>query len=99
MLLEIGNALARSFKQEAIEIIEGFFAAGEVEIVHTTPELFNRAFSLYKQYQDKTWGLVDCLSFVVMQEAGITQALTFDHHFKQAGFDVLMNLDSETGGL
>lgn len=40
-------------------------------------------------YQDKEWGLVDCISFVVMWEAGVTQVLTFDQHFAQAGFQVL----------
>jgi predicted nucleic acid-binding protein len=45
---------------------------------------------LYKSHQDKAWGLVDCISFVVMREAGVNQALTFDQHFVQAGFQALM---------
>ena len=40
VLLEIGNALARSYKQEAVEIIDQFLAAEEVEVVHLTPRLF-----------------------------------------------------------
>jgi uncharacterized protein len=40
--------------------------------------------------QDKAWGLVDCISFIVMREAGVNQALTFDQHFVQAGFQALM---------
>lgn len=86
VLLEVGNALSRNHKQGAIRVIERFLAADEVEIVHLTPELFERAFSLYKSYQDKAWGLVDCISFVVMREAGVTEALTFDRHFEQAGW-------------
>jgi predicted nucleic acid-binding protein len=93
VLLEIGNGLARNYKQEAIEIIEYFFTSEEVEIVHLTPELFDRAFELYKKYEDKDWGLIDCITFVVMKDAGVSEALTFDQHFQQAGFNVLMSQD------
>ena len=31
-----------------------------------------------------------CISFVVMNERGITDALTSDHHFEQAGFQILL---------
>lgn len=90
VLLEIGNALARNFKQQAIEIIDDFLSSSEVEIVRLNPQLFEQAYSLYKQYQDKEWGLIDCVSFVVMREAGISSALTFDQYFGQAGFQALM---------
>ena len=91
-MINIINGLlsSRSYKQEAVEIIEQFLAAEEVEVIHLTPRLFAQAFTLYKTHQDKTWGLVDCLSFIVMREAGVGQALTFDHHFVQAGFQALM---------
>jgi uncharacterized protein len=90
VLLEIGNGLARKFKQQAIEVIEQFFASDEIEIVTLTSDLFHRGFSVYKSRQDKEWGLVDCISFEVMRDAGITAALTVDHHFVQAGFYALM---------
>jgi predicted nucleic acid-binding protein len=90
VLLEIANGLARNYKEEAIEIIEDFFASEEVEIVRLNSQLFERAFDLYKRYKDKSWGLIDCVSFIVMTDAGITEALTFDQHFEQAGFTALM---------
>jgi predicted nucleic acid-binding protein len=90
VLLEIGNALARRYKQEAVAILEQFVAAEEVEVVHLTPRLFAQGLALYKSHQDKAWGLVDCISFIVMREAGVTQALTFDQHFVQAGLQALM---------
>ena len=90
VFLEIGNALVHDYKKESIKIIEQFFDSEEIEIVHLTPKLFNQAFELYKNYEDKAWGLVDCISFVVMWETGMTQALTFDQHFVQAGFQALM---------
>jgi predicted nucleic acid-binding protein len=96
VLLEIGNALARIYKQEAVAIIEQFLAADEVEVAHLTPRLFTQGFALYKSHQDKAWGLVDCISFMVMREAGVTQALTFDQHFVQAGFQALMRESPRT---
>jgi hypothetical protein len=94
VLLEIGNSLAKGYKQNAIEIIEEFLDSPEVEIVRLDETLFANAFELYKSHTDKTWGLVDCISFVVMRERGITDALTSDKHFVQAGFRALM-LDLE----
>jgi len=93
VLLEIGNGLARNYKQQAIEIIEQFFASKEVEIISLTPELFERGFAVYKTHRDKEWGLIDCISFEVMREKGVTAALTFDRHFVQAGFQALMRED------
>jgi len=93
VLLEIGNSLARNYKNEAVEIFEEFFISNELEIVRLDETLFNKAFELYKNHMDKSWGLVDCISFVVMRENGVTDALTCDKHFVQAGFRALM-LDS-----
>jgi predicted nucleic acid-binding protein len=90
VLLEIGNGLARLFRQAAVEIIEHFCASEDVEVARLTPGLFNEAFDLYKTHHDKEWGLVDCLSFVVMKNEGIHEALTFDRNFAQAGFRALM---------
>ena len=90
VLLEIGNALARNFKKEAIQIIDDFLSSSDVEIVRITPLLFERAYSIYKQYYDKDWGLIDCVSFAIMKEKAVKKALTFDQHFIQAGFLSLM---------
>ena len=52
VLFEIGNALARTFKTEAIDIIEEFIQSDDVTIIHLSPSLFEQAFDLYKTYQD-----------------------------------------------
>ena len=90
VLLEIGNALSRNYKEEAVRIMDDFLASDEVEIVRLTPELFDKAYSMYRTYLDKEWSLVDCISFVVMRQAAVKQVLTFDRHFAQAGFQALM---------
>lgn len=86
VLPEIGNALSRRYKTAAIQVIQEFMSTDNVEVLHLSAELFVQAFDLYCTYQDKEWGLVDCVSFVVMQDLNIQEVLTFDHHFVQAGF-------------
>lgn len=90
VLLEIGNALANRFREQAVQTIEEFLAADEVEIVRLDRSLFDQALDLYKTHRDKSWGLIDCVSFVVMKERGVDEALTCDKHFIQAGFRALM---------
>ena len=90
VLLEIGNALARNFKAQSIEIVDDFITSTEVKIVHLNPQIFDKAYQIYKKYKDKEWGLVDCVSFIAMQEENVDTALTFDQHFIQAGFKALM---------
>jgi uncharacterized protein len=90
ILLEIGNALSRNFKRESVEIIEEFLNSDDVRVIHLQPSLFRKAFDLYKSRSDKLWGLIDCVSFVVMKEIGITDVLSTDKHFEQAGFNVLI---------
>jgi hypothetical protein len=90
VLLEVGNALARSFKEQASEIIEEFFTSDEVEIVNLNAVLFQEAFELYRAHKDKAWGMTDCVSFIVMRGRGIEAALTNDKDFRQAGFNALM---------
>lgn len=48
--------------------------------------MFDRALVLYGERLDKEWGLTDCISFVVMQDRKLRQAVTTDRHFGQAGF-------------
>ena len=90
VFLEFGNALSSNYKNEAAKLIEQFLASDEIDVIRLTPELFDESLRLYKKHQDKSWGLVDCFSFVVMNQHKISQALTFDQHFIQAGFQALI---------
>lgn len=60
------------------------------QVVRATSELIQRGRRLYRERADKEWPLTDCISFVVMQEQGLLEALTADHHFEQAGFKALL---------
>jgi len=90
VLYEVANSLARNAKPQAQKIINYFLEADGIEIVYASPALFRKGFALYCKYADKTWGLIDCVSFIVMRENNMTDALTNDKHFQQAGFNALM---------
>ena len=59
-------------------------------VVPATQPLFERAVDLYHDRPDKEWSLTDCVSFVMMNELNIRDALTADHQFEQAGFVALL---------
>ncbi len=61
-----------------------------VTIVPADERWYDAGLELYRQRVDKDWSLTDCISFVVMRDRGIADALTGDHHFEQAGFNTLM---------
>ena len=91
VLLEVGNSLSKiKFRPAAIRLIEVFENTPLVEIVPVTEELSNAGWKLFCRRPDKEWSWADCISFVVMRERGIRQALTTDEHFEQAGFIALL---------
>ncbi|MFL6198035.1 MAG: type II toxin-antitoxin system VapC family toxin [Thermoanaerobaculia bacterium] len=91
VLLEIGNALAKvRYRPAAIRLLQWLEADPAVEIVPLSEDLYQRALRLFSDRDDKEWSLVDCLSFVIMQDHGVQAALTTDEHFQQAGFRALM---------
>lgn len=91
VILEIGNALSKSkYRQAAIGLINHFNSDLNISVIAITDELYKKAFELFSNRPDKEWGLVDCISFVVMQEREIEAALTTDEHFLQAGFRALL---------
>ena len=87
ILLEIGNALAKpAYRLRASRLLNVLEQDGKVTIVEINSSNYQAALTLFRQRNDKTWGLVDCLSFVIMQDRNLRQALTTDRHFEQAGF-------------
>lgn len=91
IILEIGNALAGlRYRKAAVQLLDALESDPKVEIVPIREELCGLAFELYRNRLDKEWGLIDCISFTVMEERGITDALTADDHFRQAGFRALL---------
>jgi predicted nucleic acid-binding protein len=91
VLTEIGNALSRQpWRSLGIATLRNLRNAADIQIVPVDATLFDCAVSFYSSRLDKEWGLTDCISFVVMQERDLIQVLTTDHHFEQAGFQIVM---------
>jgi hypothetical protein len=91
VLLEIGNALAKVKSREAaVRFITHLQKSRAVEIVPLTNDLLAAGWQLFCQRPDKDWSWTDCISFVVMRERGLKQALTSDGHFEQSGFVALL---------
>ena len=78
--------MAKDFREEAVSILNVLRSSKRVEVIEIGGKLFDKGLEVYGRYSDKAWGLVDCISFVVMQENEVTEALTFDGDFTQAGF-------------
>lgn len=91
VLLEIGARLAKpAHREAAAQIISAFETSGDVEIIEITHEWFLKGFRLFASRNDKKWSLCDCISFEVMKERGIQEALAVDSDFEQAGFAILI---------
>jgi len=91
VLMELADALAESGSRRLVApFIRELSQDPKVEIVPVSEDLFQRGLRLYEERQDKGWTLTDCTSFVVMRDGNITDALTGDHHFEQAGFKALL---------
>jgi uncharacterized protein len=91
ILMEIGNALSkRRYRRQAIALLDSMEAQDGVEVFSLTDELYFNALTLFRNRLDKEWGLVDCVSCIVMQAQGISEVLTADSHFQQMGFRALL---------
>lgn len=85
-LIALLTSRSRISRQQIVLFVDALKAAPHVEIIHMNTELDSEAWMLLKNRIDKEWSLVDASSFVVMARYGMTEALTTDHHFTQAGF-------------
>ncbi len=90
VLVEVANALSAINRPLAVAFIRQCYGTANIHVVVIDTPLLMRGLQLYENRADKAWGLTDCLSFVVMREQGLTEAVTADHHFRQAGFRALM---------
>ncbi len=89
VVTEVADALAKE-RAEFRRIYEDILGGSAFKYIPATQELLEVGIAFYHRYTDKEWPLTDCISFVVMHDEGIRDALTADHHFEQAGFRALL---------
>jgi predicted nucleic acid-binding protein len=94
VITELANFLCHGPNRTTfLHFLADLRADPQVEICHADEALFDRATGLFASRPDKSWSLTDCISFVLMNERGVRDALTADHHFDQAGFRSLLRGD------
>lgn len=80
---------SRNLHSKAVEIGKQLLESPDIKLIEIDRDLFNRGWQYFQKYQDKSYSLTDCLSFIVMEKRRIFTALTLDNHFLQAGFQKL----------
>ena len=88
---EFGDAYCHpNDRADFVSLYRSLLNHPRVKIIPADTRLFQRGVDFFEQRQDKEWSSTDCLSFVAMRDEGISQALTGDKHFEQAGFTALL---------
>jgi uncharacterized protein len=91
VLAELGGRLfAPRNRREFFRFVEDLRGDADIVIVGADKATFEAGLALYGRRLDKEWSVVDCISFNIMNERGISEALSTDHHFAQAGFKILL---------
>jgi predicted nucleic acid-binding protein len=85
--LMTGRHLSRT---QILRDVNNLLIAPRIHKLYTDPALFTEAWTLLSDRPDKDWSLTDAISIRQMQRLGISEALTNDHHFEQAGFTRLL---------
>lgn len=76
-------------KAVAFSTTKSILEDANITVVNQNMDLFLRGLDRYSKRTDKGYSLTDCMSMIVMEEKGLTDVLTHDHHFTQAGFNIL----------
>jgi hypothetical protein len=91
ILVEIANALSRiPFRKAVVQLISFIQSSDDIQVIQIDKDVFQEAWRLYSERLDKQWSLTDRSSFIVMKAMGLKDAFTSDHHFEQAGFNILI---------
>ena len=93
VMTEVLNFFAergRAPRQLAANLVQRLRQDANTRIGAQTSDQFDDALEMYRNRQDKQWSQTDCASFRVMENDHITEALTYDQHFEQAGFRALL---------
>lgn len=87
VMLEVGNRLSSvRLRQLAVNLNKALESSSRIMVVQMADDIYEDGWDLYAARSDKEWGIVDCISFVLMKRQNIREALTADKQFEQAGF-------------
>lgn len=87
ILMEVADALsAPESRAKVADFLRAVRAASMFDVVPYSPAAYQAGFDLFAARPDKAWSMTDCISFQIMSDRGLSDALTVDRHFEQAGF-------------
>ena len=91
VIVELCSAFSGvKLRSTAIDTVESIYKSDKWMYLDVDRKLMTKGFEHFKQMADKEWTLVDCVSMIVAKEFGIIEIFTNDHHFEQAGFQILL---------
>ena len=91
ILIELADGFARLGRRaRGLALLAKLTGESGYHLSPITEALLQEGLDLYRARSDKEWSLTDSISFVLMKQEGLTEALTADIHFRQAGFKALL---------
>ena len=91
VLIELADAFhAPGQREEFVVFQDALRIDAKFRVLASNPQPYAKGLDLFRRRRDKHWQLTDCISFAVMKEHHIREALTGDVHFEQAGFAALL---------
>ena len=79
---------ARGYFSDALVFLREVRGNEHLEMLYVDPALQSQAWDEFSRWGAMGANAVDCVSFSLMKNYGIRRALTFDQHFRLAGFEV-----------
>lgn len=93
VLIEVLNYFAEDglfTRQSAVDAVRTIIEDDEIEYISHSPDIFLEALDFYEKRLDKGYCLTDCVPMLTMKTLKIHEILTYDNHFEQEGFTVLL---------
>jgi uncharacterized protein len=91
VLIELGNGVRGDTQRRGFAaFVSQLRMDPNTVVLPASSALFQAGMRLFESRADKDWSVTDCISFVVMEQRKLAEALTADHHFEQAGFTALL---------
>ena len=82
--------LVRGSKELSIKAGKSILDSNLITLIRVDDIVFDKAWKIYQDYSDKNWSFTDCTSYVLMKGLNIPKGLSFDEHFKQFGFEIVV---------
>lgn len=82
--------LVRHSHAAAADFLQTVTSSESLRLEWVTPDRFHAAAAFFARHDDKEWSFTDCVSFQLMHELNLRDCFTTDQHFRQAGFNPLL---------